>query len=166
MIPWHQSRMTRDIAWNVVKATMLLQTVSTRMQLYVVISHRFGRKSKWCWYMLKRPVWKSNPGVVHSSYECLTLGQLNKRCLLPKINEIKFFLAASNFDNLLFMNPGWIMQYWIQKLLLKGVKYIIRIDQTRSVMGFVNMWKMSTLSMFVMKFNDVEVLWGVLYLDT
>ena len=147
--------------------------------------HRFGHKSKWCRYYNWRvgqgrrselrhveassfESQKSHLGVVQSNYECLTLGHLNIRSLLPKIDEIRDLMATSNFD-IFAVCESWLNDTVLDsEIAIEGYQ-IYRKDRSNSIGGGVCLYVKNEYAFTVchdLMFNDVEALWGVLNLDS
>ena len=105
---------------------------------------------------------------MQSNYECLTLGHLNVRSLLPKIDEIMDLMATSNFD-IFAVCESWLNDTVLDSEIAIEWYQVYRKDRSNSIGGGVCLYVKNEYAFTVchdLMFNDVEALWGVLNLDS
>ena len=105
---------------------------------------------------------------MQSNYECLTLGHLNIRSLLPKIDEVRDLMATSNFD-IFAVCESWLNDTVLDsEIAIEGYQ-VYRKDRSNSIGGGICLYVKNECAFTVchdLMFDDVEALWGVLNLDS
>ena len=110
----------------------------------------------------------SDLGVVQSCYECLTLGHLNIRSLLPEIDEIRNVMSVSNFD-IIAVCETWANYTMMDSKVVNEGYQVYREDRFNSNGGGVRLYLKNEYNFTVCHdrmFNDVEALWGELNVDS